>query len=604
MACGYPFFRTYPHLLHTLTWFASRVTSIPISLTYALILLCAWTLWPVSMYVGLRWLDLERSQASWITLFSCFASTQFRFGFEWLNQAWVGPGLGPYCMAIVLFPLALGLGRQWLRYGRLLYPAVFGCWLCLWSHWVVGYVLVLTLVIDGLFNAKDLRSWQPLKRGTVWGALVLLKSLFFILPLVKDSATINRSIFEHQAYWDSYPVNEIFGALITGNLLDTTNSFPLITGCALAGFAWLVAKNQYRFFILLFAFWSIAFLGRSGLNPVTWVLPFSENIPFERFLFPVQWFSFCIAGLAAERLFKKWPKLTGSAAFAGLFPTLVSVLTLAWVDVPVLHKKSHQFSTLAAQYQSDDFQSGAIPSRTLLPFSDQVAYTGIAWHNIGLVNHVEHLGFLWHSMSWNSDFLYESDYRNPHIWQLWDIGWAIGPPSQWTFPWLVNLDSGLYRNHHQTSRYEIVNHQPFSPANSQEKKDTILSWIRTYRSDAKYMVIGIDSTMNGKGSILDISDISPEHQAVVALVEEPGLLIAKWTYHPNWHVSINGEPGLIHEVSPSFCGVVVENTGRHLIEFKYIPDPVYRRFFWTCLVDLGFLALFIRPKVVYHQTIT
>ena len=52
-----------------------------------------------------------------------------------------------------------------------------------------------------------------------------------------------------------------------------------------------------------------------------------------------------------------------------------------------------------------------------------------------------------------------------------------------------------------------------------------------------------------------------------------GTLVLKTTYHPGWHVSVDGQPVEAYMVSPSYIGVDL-TAGRHQVTAEYRPDPL------------------------------
>jgi uncharacterized membrane protein YfhO len=49
-------------------------------------------------------------------------------------------------------------------------------------------------------------------------------------------------------------------------------------------------------------------------------------------------------------------------------------------------------------------------------------------------------------------------------------------------------------------------------------------------------------------------------------------LVIKVTYHPNWHVTVDGQPVSTYMLSPSFVGVDLP-AGRHTVDAVYVATP-------------------------------
>ena len=65
------------------------------------------------------------------------------------------------------------------------------------------------------------------------------------------------------------------------------------------------------------------------------------------------------------------------------------------------------------------------------------------------------------------------------------------------------------------------------------------------------------------------------------VISTPGTLVFKTTYHPNWHVTIDGIEQPAFMASPSYVGVEVPE-GRHEVRAEYRTSPVR-----TALLILG-----------------
>ena len=50
------------------------------------------------------------------------------------------------------------------------------------------------------------------------------------------------------------------------------------------------------------------------------------------------------------------------------------------------------------------------------------------------------------------------------------------------------------------------------------------------------------------------------------------VIILKQTYHPNWHVTVNGKTATAIDVFPSYVGVRLENPGTYTVVFSYQPS--------------------------------
>jgi uncharacterized membrane protein YfhO len=75
------------------------------------------------------------------------------------------------------------------------------------------------------------------------------------------------------------------------------------------------------------------------------------------------------------------------------------------------------------------------------------------------------------------------------------------------------------------------------------------------------------------GDSVRIVDYQPEHVAIDARSDRPGLLILTDKYYPGWSATVDGVPTPIYRTDYLFRGVAVA-AGAHRVEFFYRPRSV------------------------------
>jgi uncharacterized membrane protein YfhO len=76
---------------------------------------------------------------------------------------------------------------------------------------------------------------------------------------------------------------------------------------------------------------------------------------------------------------------------------------------------------------------------------------------------------------------------------------------------------------------------------------------------------------------------------LVARCDSDSAIVLKVTYHPNWHVAIDGRDAPTYMVSPSYIGFDVP-AGRHVITAEYRSAPLKSVLFWIGVLMLVALA--------------
>jgi uncharacterized membrane protein YfhO len=87
------------------------------------------------------------------------------------------------------------------------------------------------------------------------------------------------------------------------------------------------------------------------------------------------------------------------------------------------------------------------------------------------------------------------------------------------------------------------------------------------------------------GSILNENRTLNYYEATVR-TNRSCLLLFKMSYHPDWHVEVNGNERTIYPVSPSFMAVPLKK-GFNIAQFYYEPDTRLR--YW--LIAFGVIVL-------------
>lgn len=621
---GYPFLRTYSCLSHLMVWATYRLTgrTIPIPTLYQWFVLLFWLAWPLVFFFTLRLLEIDPLPAALAAWICPFAHTVFRFGIDIETFGWMGYGFLPNLVGLVFFSLALGLGVKFLKTGRQFGWAVLSQVLALMGHLVMGYAAAISLcVCAGVSMVSERGKMKTLLRLFGLGFAAFGGSLFFLFPYATDRHFINRSTLEAISYWDSYGFVAAMKSLVTGTFLDYHVTVPVISIFFFLGlFKSLRRPKSNDLLLVLFLFWFIAFLGRSAWNPMVYLLPLNGNIPFERFLIPAQFFAIALAGsglcwvmgfLRKGRhiVVYRWGVLVlpilllgfhvGKNVEQGLFRTLDAKKATKWA-LKIIEEEFDPFAAILSTQNRP---------RLLVPQDGDVRLGPIPFFAIPMIQGLPHIGFLWHSMSLNSDFLYQSDWNDPKVAQLWGVTYAIGPPDrlpasgfrtlkkeQWIEIGTANCFSGLFSS-------GIITR--FLPGFPDDHRDAIQTWMAS--EDPKrghYLGLSITKTMEplqeaGEDipGLIDRNIVLGYEQkrgrpfgfVVRVRYQEKGLLIARMTYHPGWHATVDGAPVSTLMVSPSILAIPVDS-GTHRIELDFRASPWWSRFL---AVSITLFSLFL-----------
>ena len=194
----------------------------------------------------------------------------------------------------------------------------------------------------------------------------------------------------------------------------------------------------------------------------------------------------------------------------------------------------------------------------------------------------------WQMLSLNAPLLWQLDIPSPEICQLFNIRYVIAPP-------VLKLPAA-YREILNTSRYKLYEtdsggYMQFGQiarvkqlGSSQELFRTNREWLESdepakgqftaFRTtdgiSERDLVAPQSNRSSGASPAASITDevVTPDLLSARVTTDSQSVLILKVTYHPNWHVTVDGVDQPAFMVSPSFIGVRMEQ-GHHEIRAEY-----------------------------------
>src|SRR5205823_13035351 len=126
-----------------------------------------------------------------------------------------------------------------------------------------------------------------------------------LIPLLRDSAYLNQTVWETPTKADSFGARTVLGWLLNGSLLDY-HRFPSLT--ILAGFGAAVCllrwrQPLYRMPLALGSLWLLAYFGRPTWGFILDLIPLSHSLQLHRLINGVHLAAILLAaiGLAAPR---------------------------------------------------------------------------------------------------------------------------------------------------------------------------------------------------------------------------------------------------------------------------------------------------------------
>ncbi|MGO9883198.1 MAG: hypothetical protein ACLPV4_09300, partial [Solirubrobacteraceae bacterium] len=366
---GSPQFLHYQSLPAIITGAAGLVVGPDFAFRWSLFLLLS--LWPVSVYLGGRLLELGRLGAGCAAAMAPFVFSATGIGYEQHAYVWAGFGVWTQLWASMTLPLAWGLSWRAIRQGRGFLAAVAAVAVTTALHYETGYLALLSLLVLPLVAGRPLLA--RLRRAAVLGVGALLAVAWVIVPLLveRDWAARNEPL-QGTGLVNGYGAGKVLGWLVSGQLLDH-GRMPVITLLAAVGLALAFARCRrnanLRALLALLALCLLLSFGRATFGSLVYLLPGSADIFFRRFEMGIQLACLLLAGagaaLCARTLWRaadRWavrhglgsPATAPSAlalAPVGALVAIAAVLTPAWLQLGAYDR--HNATEIATQRHAD-----------------------------------------------------------------------------------------------------------------------------------------------------------------------------------------------------------------------------------------------------------
>lgn len=609
---GSPIFRTYQPLAHALV----AAAYFALGKSVSLVTLFAWArflaMWllPLSFYAAASLLELTPLACAAAALLAPMISTLGGglFGLEYRSYLWIGFGLYPQSVAVHTLLLAIGFGWHAVRTGRrrTLTGALLGLTALL--HFIYGYIGAVTLCLLALLPCKGSRVIARVARTAWIGATAFVLALFQLIPLLRDSAILNRSRLEPAVKYDSYGPADILKWLFTGDLFDYLR-LPVLTLLFAAGVAlavWRIRRNRedYRTVFLLGGtlFWLLVFFGRSLWGPLLYLIGVTPDLQLHRVIGGFQLFAVLIAALALEALWRALGKRSIPAAAAA---TLLLLF-------PMARERAVLFSDNAAQGASnlslwDAARPGVDTMLAAARRNGGRAYAGLGGANWGgnfkigvvpfydalYVHHIPAVSFIFSNLALPSDIMMRFDDRNPDHYRLFNVRTAITPDLPGTPPFLTPREqAGGFRAFDAPGNgyFEVVDAPAAVPANRHTFYDIDDRWLHSdwmprhrhllldFFGDAPSSLPRLDPAAPlppapdapAAGAVTGERESYQQYEATLTAAR-PAWALFKMTWHQNWRVTVDGRPVKTAMLSPGFLGVPV-SAGAHHVVCRYQGD--------------------------------
>jgi hypothetical protein len=416
--------------------------------------------------------------------------------------------------------------------------------------------------------------------------------------------------------YDSYGAQEILSLLLSGQLFDYGRP-PVLTVLLALGLAAACVRRTAtaKAALVLFALWLMLYFGRVTWGRLTDLLPMHEGLLFHRFIGALEFASILLVGVGGEWFWERFSALR--QPWRVLVPgTIVLMLIIPALQDRYLYYKSNTqwLKFTRTQLNADADLRTIIDTLKTLPPGRVYAGRRTDWgqslkkgalhlYDVLTFEDLDVLEPPYQGLSHNAELVFHFDNRNPALYDLFDVKYVVAQSTvhlpAFLSPAKITQNYILYRV--DTSGFgELAKTTVSAVADSRRKLfERNLEWMSSADGLASGRFIrwsyalgggrmsGMfypDST--GAGNVSD-EEILPDVIRLHANVPERSTLIIKTTYHPKWHVMIDGAQAESFMASPSFIGVRVP-AGEHEVSAEYSAGALK-----NALLVLGFAALIV-----------
>jgi hypothetical protein len=568
---------------------------------------------PLCVYAGARWLELDEGAALGAAAVAPLVSTDGLYGLEYGSYLWRGSGLYTQLWAMDMLPLAIGRSWSALR-GRAGAPGAAALLaLTLLAHTIYGYVAVVSFALAACLLLRSTGARTVLRRAAPVLALSGAMVAFFVVPMLLDAGAINHSRWEPAWKWDSYGHEWVLSHLARGELFDHAR-LPVLTVLLVLGLILSLRRSAgsgARFAGVGLLVWLALYCGRPTWGALLVLAGISADVPLHRLIGAVHLYGILLSGIALG---------LGSAWLARRRPAVrwagfAAVLLL--LEPPVTERAGFVRQGLVWLHASEAAVQAAAPDlaalRRRLAEGQAVQpgriYPGLAarWggdFKVGDVRlfdflslwRLDAVAFLFHAMSLPSDIMVEFDEDRPADYDALDVRYVVmdsrrTPPS-FLLP-LARCGRFQIYGGPSTGRVGIGTLGFVFSGRRGEVYDVASAWLKSELPAARTygLIAGEDAGRRGLpllhrwdplppaakaaaaafagGSVLAVRRDGDDWTADVDLAA-PSVIVLKETFHPGWRVEVDGRAVPALHVTPGFVAAET-TTGRHCVAFRYRP---------------------------------
>jgi len=604
---GVPQFLDYQHLPHVAVAALGRLTfgALDLRTLFDLVRYLVLIAFPLTVFWSMRTMGFTSVASAIAAAASSLLSGNHRYGFEYDSYVWRGFGVFTQLFAMHLSFVALATLHRVANRGTGIAAAALASSALVLSHLLYAYILAITAVVLLLFGITRANAAARVGRFVVVGAVTAVATSYMWLPFFMQSAYVNITPYLDPAKYDSYGAGPILSWLLSGDLLDH-GRLPVLTlllGAGVIG-AVVTRARLALLALILFGLWLVLYFGRPTLGVLIDLLPLHDSLFLHRFVGGVDIFAILLMGTGGAWL---WGLLGVSTSRRRLI--LLGVTSLVFFAPALAERWSYYAQNADWMGQTQAAIDGDADARTILdalgrqpqgrvyaglrsnwgqtldfgiPFNSVRFYNLLAHHELDAVAPPNQ------SLSLNADLLWEFNDQDLSHYRLFNVDYVIAPRTV-TFPRELRVlaSTSKYVLYAAPGRgyaeYAAITHS--EPASTQQQLFTKeLAWLRSGEparwTFTRYDYHGAATPTDESFPIPDCplgrvayERVQPARFEVLERCDAASAMVVKVTYHPNWHVTLDGAEVRTFMASPSYLAFDLP-AGEHFIVAEYRSTPI------------------------------
>ena len=617
---GFPVFYYYQHLpaLAVVALQRASFGALDLFTTFNLIRYVLLVGFPLTVFVSMRMMRFSLPACAIAAAASTLLAGNFRYGFEYDSYIWRGWGMYTQLWAMHLSFLTVAAVYRAIQDGKRLWLAALLFGLLVLTHLLYAYMAAMAVVLIALWGLNRANLIARVVRVAIVGAFAAAISEYMWLPLLTHTAFDNVTPYLQSFKYNSYGAGPILGWLLGGDLLDHGHLPVLTVLLGLGALAAVLSRSRVALLTLgLFAMWMVAYFGRPTLGVLADLFPLHDGLLFHRFAGGVSLAAIVLIGVGGAAVWQVFRPGRSTLRLGAAVVVVLAVLAPA-VSVRIAFYSDNtqwQQRTMDA-LRSDTDAATIINALKTLP-SGRI-YAGLDTDyakqmRIGDLSFADLLPFYGlddltspTSSSLNADYVWDFNDQVQGDFDLFNVRYMVAPAG-------IAVASFLTPILH-TSRYTLYQAPTTGYAEYVAITDRIavpdqatlfslnLGWERTHklpgerlfmRYDYPATVAGIDYASTAAcpgGGKTDYERFQPDAINLAVECTADSTLVIKTTYHPDWHVYVDGMEVPDFMVSPSYIGVSL-TAGKHTVDAIYRADPIKAPLVWVGAFAAAFLLL-------------